>query len=273
MQLRTVIVDDEPLALGLLKSKLNNTGLVDIVAECKNGREAMEAALTHSPDVMFMDIQMPAKDGLSVVKELQDETVPMIVFVTAFEQYAIDAFDLHAVDYILKPIDQERIDRSLQRASERLQIAQKNATSSSSKSDILGAIDSIQRQKGQQDDATSTFWSNDNNQQKIVIKEKDEIILLAQSDIAWLDAAGDYVCIHANGETYIKRSTLKDLLTQFDANMFKRIHRSTVVNLNYIEKVIPHTKGEFFLILGEHQKLKVSRNYRNTIKDFLANGA
>lgn len=268
MSLRVVIVDDEPLALGLLRSKLNKSGLVEIIAECKNGREAIDAAITLSPDVMFTDIQMPGIDGLSVVKHLQNDEMPLIVFTTAFERYAIDAFDLYAVDYILKPIDQERIDRALGRVVERMT----SSDLQSSKSSIIGAIDEIRRHNGREDKAVSSFWSNDNHQRKIVIKERDEIVLLEQTDIEWLDAAGDYVCIHANGETYIKRSTLKELLGQLDTSLFKRVHRSTIVNLNFVEKIIPHTKGEFFLVLHKDQKIKVSRNYRDTIKAFLDSG-
>jgi two-component system LytT family response regulator len=107
-------------------------------------------------------------------------------------------------------------------------------------------------------------------ERKVVIKERDEITILKQSDIEWVDAAGDYVCLHADGETHIKRSTLKELLAELDENIFKRVHRSTIVNLNFIEKVIPHTKGEFFLQLGEFDKIKVSRNYKDAIKHFLA---
>jgi two-component system LytT family response regulator len=269
MMLSAIIVDDEPLALGLLRSKLQKSGAVNIIAECKNGREAMEAALNLSPDIMFLDIQMPGLDGLSVVKRLQADAVPLIVFTTAFEQYAINAFDLHAVDYILKPIDQDRIDRSIHRAIERMS----EARAGSNKSSIVGAIGEIRKHLGRVDTESSTIWHEDKTHRKIVIKERDEIVLLEQSDIAWMDAAGDYVCIHANGETYIKRSTLKELLSQLDSDTFKRVHRSTIVNLNYVSKIIPHTKGEFFLVLLPDQKIKVSRNYRNVIKTFLKHGA
>lgn len=265
MKLRVIIVDDEPLALSLLRSKLLKTGLVDIVAECRNGREAVDAALELTPDLMFLDIQMPGLDGLGVVKRLQDDLMPLIVFTTAFEQYALDAFDLHAVDYIIKPLDQERINRSLSRAVERLG----SHAGASMKSNILGAIGEIRKHNGRDDSEPTTIWGQGNEQRKIVIKERDEIVLLDQQDIAWMDAAGDYVCIHAKGETYIKRTTLKELLSQLDDHTFKRVHRSTIVNLKFIEKVLPHTKGEYFLILQQDQKIKVSRNYREAIKQFL----
>lgn len=268
-KLRTIIVDDEPIALNLLKSKLGKNPDIEIVAECRNGREAINAALVYNADLMFLDIQMPGIDGLEVVKNVQAEVLPLVVFTTAFEQYAIDAFDLHAVDYILKPLDQERIDRAIERAKARLGDASKDTQRA--KPGILSAIDTI-RQHQSSPAAATPFQGNFEALPKIVIKDRDEITLLNQAEIAWLDAAGDYVCIHANGETHIKRSTLKELLDELDPSTFKRVHRSTIVNLNMIEKVIPHTKGEFFLVLEEDHKIKVSRNYRDVIKQFLQEG-
>lgn len=264
-KLRTLIVDDEPLALKLLRSKLEKVSAIDIVGDCKNGREAINAIIDLEPDLVFLDIQMPGLNGFDVVKNLQSEVVPLVVFTTAYEQYALDAFDIHAVDYILKPIDSERIERAVSRAQTRVGNEEENQ----SKTRIIGAIDAINdREEKDYQDATLER-SNSDIERKIVIKERDEITLLKQADIEWIDAAGDYVCLHAEGETHIKRSTLKDLLEELDAAIFKRVHRSTIVNLNYIEKVIPHTKGEFFLQLGEFERIKVSRNYRDVIKSFL----
>ncbi|WP_339724318.1 LytTR family DNA-binding domain-containing protein [uncultured Paraglaciecola sp.] len=268
-KLRTLIVDDEPLALKLLRAKLNKVPNVEIVGECKNGREAIAATLELAPDLIFLDIQMPGLDGFDVVKSLQSDILPLIVFTTAYEQYALDAFDVHAVDYILKPIDDERIARAVQRAQERLE----GVDGQDNKPRILGAINSInQRDNSPQvvnkrlpgSLSTETFVDK-----KVVIKDRDEITILKQSEIEWVDAAGDYVCLHAEGQTHIKRSTLKELLTELDENIFKRVHRSTIVNLNFIDKVIPHTKGEFFLLLGEFERIKVSRNYKDAIKHFL----
>lgn len=261
--LKTIIVDDEPLALGLLKAKLQKSPQIEIVAQCKNGREALDAALSLQADLMFLDIQMPGLDGLEVVKQIQSDEMPLIVFTTAFEQYAINAFDLHAVDYILKPIDQERIDRAIERAAQRLA----SSEPTESKASILSAINAMDQHPRASEENLSI------QKRKIVIRDREEITLLEQQDIAWLEAAGDYVCVHANGETHIKRSTLKELLNELDPEIFKRVHRSTIVNLNFIDKVIPHTKGEFFLILGEFNKIKVSRNYREAIKEYLAAGA
>jgi two-component system LytT family response regulator len=270
-KLRTIIVDDEPLALQLLRAKLKKIPEIEVIAECKNGREAIAATMDLAPDLMFLDIQMPGIDGFGVIKKLQSDIVPMVVFTTAFEQYALDAFDVHAVDYILKPIDGERIQRATQRALTLLHC--KTGEETLNKSRIISAIDSI-NERDNPDSTTShdsSLPKEDTGkvERKIVIKDRDDITLLKQADIEWIDAAGDYVCLHAEGVTHIKRCTLKKLLEDLDPEMFKRVHRSTIVNLNYIQKVIPHTKGEFFLKLGEYDQVKVSRNYREVIKSFL----
>ncbi|MEP2654141.1 MAG: LytTR family DNA-binding domain-containing protein [Paraglaciecola sp.] len=269
IKLKTLIVDDEPLALKLLQAKLRKNPEIEIVGQCSNGREAISAIMDLAPDLVFLDIQMPGLNGFDVVKNLQSDVAPLIVFTTAYEQYALDAFDVHAVDYILKPIDDERVARAIKRAEQRLVTAQ----SEGSKSSILGAIDVIHHNSQTETSmpiATPANVIEQKVEAKVVIKDRDEITILKQSDVEWVDAAGDYVCLHAKGQTHIKRSTLKELLTELDENLFKRVHRSTIVNLNFIKKVIPHTKGEFFLQLGEFEKIKVSRNYKDAIKHFLA---
>jgi two-component system LytT family response regulator len=269
IKLKTLIVDDEPLALKLLRAKLNKIAEVEIVGECKNGREAIAATLDLAPDLIFLDIQMPGLNGFDVVKGLQSDILPLIVFTTAYEQYALDAFDVQAVDYILKPIDDARIGRAVQRAAKRLNITDKSVN----KRPILGAIDAINHNEFALSKAVaspSVRQIASVVERKVVIKDRDEITILKQSEIEWVDAAGDYVCLHAQGETHIKRSTLKELLDELDDSIFKRVHRSTIVNLNFIEKVIPHTKGEFFLQLSEFEKIKVSRNYKDAIKHFLS---
>lgn len=264
-KLRTIVVDDEPLALKLMLSKLAKIPEIEVIASCKNGREAIDAVMEHSPDLMFLDIQMPGLNGLEVVKHLQNDLQPLVVFATAFEQYALDAFDAHAVDYVVKPIDDTRIRVAVERALQRHLIQQQIKT----KEQVIGALESLSAEK-------SVAWENSEEQQtpnenkKIVIKDRDEIHIISQSDIQWIDAAGDYICVHAKGQTHVKRSTLKEMLNELDDNIFKRIHRSTIVNLSYIQKVIPHTKGEFFLMLGEYDKVKVSRNYKDVIKRYLS---
>jgi two-component system LytT family response regulator len=270
IKLRTLIVDDEPLALKLIRKHLEKIPEIEIIAECKNGREAYEATLELTPDLMFLDIQMPGMNGFDVVQQLQADLVPLVVFTTAYEQYALDAFEVHAVDYILKPLDAEHIQRAVGRALQRFGQGEDQGQ----KTRIVGAIDDINHGASEvamaKPQEPSRPSDNNNIERKIVIKDRDVITLLKQNDIEWVDAAGDYVCLHADGVTHVKRSTLKDLLAELDENVFKRVHRSTIVNLNRIQKVIPHSKGEFFLQLNEFERIKVSRNYRDVIKRFLS---
>jgi len=286
-KLKALIVDDDPLALMLLREKLNKYHNISIIAECKNGREAIAATLELAPDLIFLDIKMPEIDGFGVIKKLQTDILPLIIFVTAYKQHAFDAFDVNAVDYIIKPIEDTYLQRAISRAIVRFN--QKSPTEIKAK--IISAIDSINvyENNSEQDtpclrshyDGTHnvTHFSNGVNQginvnnldRKIIIKDRDSITLLKQLDIEWIDAAGDYTCLHVGGVTHIKRCTLKDLLIDLDPEIFKRVHRSTIVNLNYVTKVIPHTKGEYFLLLGEFDQIKVSRKYREIIKHYLVN--
>lgn len=254
--LNTVLVDDEPLALRLLEKRLSIYKNINIIGCCKNAFEALELINTESPDLVFMDIHMPGLNGLEAVKKIQTDVLPLIVFATAFEEYAINAFDLNAVDYILKPIDASHIERALERAAQRF-IAR---DAEGEKGNLIQAVSLIDKHQAEQ------------NREKIVIKDNDEITLVEQKDIAWVDAAGDYCCIHAEGRTHIKRTTLSKLLKELDQSIFKRVHRSTIVNLNYIKGAKPLPKGEYLLDLGYQEQVKVSRSNKDQIKAFFAAG-
>lgn len=270
-KLRTIVVDDEPLACQYLVNKLKNYHQIEVIAFCKNGREAMQLVYEQSPDLVFLDIQMPGLNGLDVAKQLQSDTMPMVIFATAFEQYALDAFDAHAVDYIVKPIDEKRLEIAINRAC--LRHASISSLPEYGKGEVIGAIADIENLQNKtvswSENVSKESASNEGDLRKIIIKDRDEIHLINQADIEWVDAAGDYVCVHANGDTHVKRSTLKEMEDELNPVMFKRVHRSTIVNLSCIEKVIPLNKGEYFLLLGEHQKVKVSRKYKDVIRSFL----
>lgn len=268
-RLKTIIVDDEPLARRLLRSLLDDIPEVELIAECRNGREAIEATRELAPDLLILDIQMPGSSGFDVVKELQADVMPMVVFCTAYQRYAIDAFDLHAVDYMLKPVDGKRLQRAIARALQRFKDSDDSAEH---KSPLLGAIEEMARRVGGRADAKNPDRSGEEAlaaDRKIAIKDNDSTVLVEIDDIDWVDAAGDYMCVHVKGETLIMRSTLKSLMSRLDGDKFKRIHRSTVVNLDRIVKATPLHKGEYILELDCDQQLKVSRNYRDAIKRFL----
>lgn len=269
-KLRTIIVDDEALARKLLRALLERVPEIELVAECMNGREAVAAILNLEPDLVFLDIQMPGKNGFDVIKALQADLMPMIVFCTAYQRYAIDAFDLHAVDYLLKPVDETRLLRAVRRAVDRYQA---DSELGYHKPSLIGAIDEIaQRVNASLDaaDPQATVGGQWVSESKIAIKDQDITVLIDAKDIDWIDAAGDYMCVHVKGKTYVMRSTLKSLMSRLDPAKFKQIHRSTVVNLDRIEEVVAQKKGEYTLHLDCEERLKVSRNYRDSIKNFLA---
>ena len=263
-KLRTIIVDDEPLALKLLRTVLSEIADVEIVAECSNGKQAVEAAIELEPELIFLDIQMPGMNGFDVIKSLQTDIMPMVVFVTAYDQYAVDAFDLHAVDYVLKPLDSERIARSVDRAIDRL----KNDVDRSFKSPLIGAIEEISERASKEKTDESVNNLPDGMKRKLLVRDSGVVKVIPFDDIDWVDAAGDYMCVHAVGETHVIRSTLRDLMTKLDDNLFVRIHRSTIVNVERVVSVTPLQKGGSLLHLTQGESLKVSRNYRDSIRKF-----
>ena len=265
-KLRTVLVDDEPLALDLLRAILSKIDDIEIIGECRNGREAIESVTLLAPDLLFLDIQMPKFNGFEVVKELQSDTMPMVIFATAFNQYALDAFDLHAVDYLLKPFDPERVLRAVQRAVERHKSQEKGQ-----KGPLIGAIDDITvRLDKEQFSSPETGETEeevpDSMKRKLLIRDSGVVKVIPFDDIDWVDAAGDYMCVHAGGETHIVRSTLRELLKKLDDKLFVRIHRSTVVNIARVVSISSIQKGGSLLHLAEGQTLKVSRNYRESTR-------
>ena len=268
-RLKTIIVDDELLARKLILSCLDEIAGIEVVAECANGLEAVSAVCELEPDLMFLDINMPGLNGFEVIKNIQPELLPMVIFCTAHERYALDAFDVHAVDYIVKPLDEERLQLAVKRAEARYHEA---ASPGDKKAPLLGAIETITSNVAeripQRDKNVNALWSAE-HERKLTIRDRDSIKLIKVDSIAWVDAAGDYLCVHAEGETHVMRCTMKSLLTELDKTIFKRVHRSTIVNLNCIEEVIPHFKGEYFLRLDNDERIKVSRKYRGIIKRFL----
>lgn len=268
MSIRAIIVDDEPLALEGLSLRLSQYPSVEVVAECRNGEEAIRESQRLQPDVVFLDLEMPGLSGLEVVHALQSDDMPQIVFVTAYEKFALAAFELHAVDYILKPASLERIHLCLDRVHE---MKQKNMAGEH-KQKLMEVLSQV---SGADVHAIESFLEGN---EEIPIAEKTEhlaiktngkkAVLVPLKDIKWVDAAGDYMCIHTPEETHVIRSTLKKLESKLDNN-FLRIHKSTLVNITYIVEIEPHTNGESVLILNEGTRLKVSRKFRANVVDFL----
>ena len=263
MAIRIILVDDEPLAIQGLELRLQPFDDIEIIERCANGREAIRAIRTHKPDLVFLDIQMPGFDGFSVVSGLADIDPPLFVFVTAFTQHALKAFEAQAVDYLLKPVEEERLAATIERVRQRL--AEKQGAQGAERlKEILSEVapDALPDDLSEAPQA-SRF------EKMLNIKDRGQIFRVDVADIERIDAAGDYMCIYTADQTLVLRETMKDLEKRLDPRKFQRIHRSTIVNLDNIKSVKPHTNGECFLVLGSGTQVKVSRSYRDVVARFL----
>jgi len=262
--LRTIIVDDEPLARRGLNIRLSEHKEIEIVAECVNGREALTAIEEYAPDLMFLDIQMPGMDGFDVIHAMQADDAPLVVFVTAFDQYAIDAFKVHAVDYILKPIDDERLSEALDRVQQKA--SERNALSD--KQTLLTVIGDITGNKPSnlEDAIAASEEAKQQYSETIAIKDAGNVTIIKTKEVDWIDAAGDYMCLHVGGTIHVMRTTMKKLDALLDPKIFQRVHRSTIVNINRIRQVCSHINGEHHLLLDNGSRLKMSRSYKTHIK-------
>lgn len=263
--LQAIIVDDESLARKGLNLRLEEIDAIEVIGECSNGREAVNAVAELRPDVVFLDIQMPGMSGFDVIAKLQQDDMPLIIFTTAYDQYAVEAFDVHAVDYLLKPIEPERLAEAVDRALNHKQLD----GAVTDKQRLLELIISI---TGKSENSIAQLLKDHTGVKsypdRIAIKDGGETTLVETSDIDWVDAAGDYMCIHANDETHVMRITLKKLEAQLDPASFQRVHRSTIVNLDRVTRVCSHMNGEFHLILNNGASIKMSRSYKEKVKHF-----
>lgn len=268
--LRVVIVDDEPLARRGLRLRLSALAGVEVVAECGSGREALAAIAEHSPDLLFLDIRMPGMDGMELVRRIQSDAMPLVVFVTAYDRFAVDAFELHAVDYLLKPVDGARLEAALDRARHLLD----GRAAVDEKVRLLALIESLGGRDGTEPSGRleARQGGAERSPARLTIRDGSDVILVPMQEIDWVDAAGDYMCVHARGETHVMRSTMKALEAQLDPGRFLRIHRSTLVNVERVVKVGTHMNGEYFLTLQCGTRLKMSRTYRDRIDRILATG-
>lgn len=265
MTLTALIVDDESLARRGLKHRLDALGRVTIVGEASNGFEACEMISELSPDLVFLDIQMPGMSGFELLEKLQGDNLPLIIFTTAYDQYAVDAFKVHAIDYLLKPVESGRLAEAVNRAAQRLSL-EDTKDSKQALLDLMMTATVKHPTEFSDEPATST----DNWPEKLAIKDGSDISLVRVADIEWVDAAGDYMCVHANGATHIMRITMRQLSDKLNPEQFLRVHRSTIVNAELIRGAQALTNGEYTLSLSNGTKLKVSRSYRDTIKQFLS---
>ncbi|MGO1068904.1 LytR/AlgR family response regulator transcription factor [Lysobacter sp. CA199] len=256
-------MDDEPLARRGLELRLARHADIEIVGEAGNGRQAFHAISALRPDLMFLDVQMPGIDGFGLLRMLPATQVPLTVFVTAYDHYATAAFAASALDYLLKPVDDARLDESVDRTRARL-AARKTEDHYERLLKFIATlpggrrseIDALLGDEGPRADC------------RLTIKDGHRVLRIDVDSIRWIDAAGDYMCIHAGDETHVLRGTMQQLERRLDPQKFARIHRSTIVNLERVKEMRPHVNGEYFLLLDSGQELKLSRSYRDKIKFF-----
>jgi two-component system, LytTR family, response regulator len=251
MKIRTIIADDEPLARERLRTLLEAEPQVQLLAECSNGREAVEAIQEHSPDLVFLDVQMPELDGFGVLKELDAAKRPAVIFVTAHDKFALRAFEVHAIDYLLKPFDRERFQMALQRA---LEHRQRHTTE-----DLNARLSALLADVKQEPKYS----------ERLAIKSSGKVVFLKTSEIDWVEAADNYVSLHVGPESHLHRETMSALQEILDPARFLRISRSTIVNIDCIKELQPLFHGEYSVILKNGTRLTLSRGYRDKIQQFL----
>ncbi|GMN12997.1 LytR/AlgR family response regulator transcription factor [Altererythrobacter sp. MTPC7] len=264
MAIRTIIVDDEKLAIQGLQLRLEKFEDVEIIETCANGREAIRAIKTEKPDLVFLDIQMPGFDGFSVVKGVMEIEPPLFVFVTAYQEHAIRAFEANAVNYLMKPVDEDKLADTLERV--RIRLAEKKSSEEAEKlKTVLAEVapDAAEEMADGEDESADRF------EKLINVKDRGQIFRVEVDSIEHIEAAGDYMIISTGDNSLVLRETMKDLERRLDPRKFQRVHRSKIVNLNQVRQVKPHTNGECFLVLDSGAEVKVSRSYRDVVARFV----
>ncbi len=248
MPIRVLLSDDEALARERLHSLLDEEPDLEIVAECGDGKSAIALIKREKPDLVFLDIQMPEIDGFGVVSALRDHPMPLTIFVTAYDRYAMKAFEVHALDYLLKPVAKERLTEALDHARKQLQ----HPSEAMFQRRVLNLISELDSRQSAQP-------------QRIVIKADGEIVCLKPGEIDWAESAGNYVCLHVGPATHILRETITSLETRLGERQFLRVHRSTLVNVDRIKTLRPSLYGDYSILLRDGTKLTLSRGFRENV--------
>jgi two-component system, LytTR family, response regulator len=243
-KIRTLIVDDEMLARRLIQRLLSNDVDVEVIGECANGKEAVTTIRKERPDLVFLDIQMPEMDGFAVINDLKHEYLPNIVFTTAYEQYAIRAFELHAVDYLLKPFDQERFSDMLEHAKTQIAVRE-----TGNRRQLEALLEDLKNPP--------------EHLERLIIKAEGRLTFVKVADINWLEADDKYVNLHLTKTTRTIRHSLGLMESQLDPKKFTRIHRSAIVNIDRIRELHAMFNGEYEAVLEDGTKLSVSRHYKD----------
>jgi two-component system, LytTR family, response regulator len=250
-KLRTVIVDDEPLARERLASLLSAEPDIEVVRQCRDGEEAVAAIDQLTPDLVFLDVQMPALNGFEVIQAVGPEKMPLVVFVTAYDQHALRAFQVRALDYLLKPFDRERFQEALQRARASIQ---REETGDLGRR-LLALVKDLRRDQPKTD--------------RLVVKSGGRLFFLRTDEIDWIEAAGNYVRLHVGTTSHLLRETMNSIEARLDPEKFFRIHRSRIVNMERIQEMQPWLNGEYAVVLRNGTRVTLSRGYREKLQERL----
>lgn len=240
MKIRALVVDDEPIARERIRRMLRGEADIEIVDECLSGREAVALIERHAPELVFLDIQMPEMNGFDVLKAISPRHLPVIIFVTAYDRYAIRAFEVHALDYLLKPFDEERFQAALNRAREQIETLQQGKR-------LLSVLSDLKPEK--------------HYSERLMLKSSGRVYFIKTEDIGWIEAAGNYVKIHVAGTSHLLRETMNKIEAKLDPDKFIRIHRSTIVNLDQVRELHPLFNNDYIVVLYNGAELTLSRNY------------
>ncbi|HYT90335.1 MAG TPA: LytTR family DNA-binding domain-containing protein [Gemmataceae bacterium] len=251
--MRVLIVDDEPLARQRLRALLEAEADIEVVGECADGRAALAAVRAHKPDLLFLDVCMPEADGFEVLEALADAPPPGVIFVTAYDRFALRAFEVHALDYLLKPFDRERFQKALERGRAQVERARSE--------DVSRQLQALLA-----DTRTGRKYLD-----RVVIKSTSRVFFLRVEEIDWIEAAGNYLKLHAGNEAHLLRETMGNLEGRLDPDKFLRIHRSTIVNIERIQELQPWFHGDYVVLLRDGTKLTLSRSYRQKLQDHFGN--
>ena len=263
-KIRTLIVDDEPLAREGLQSLLDQDAEIELVGACADGQSALEAIRARTPDLVFLDVQMPKRDGFGVLAELKPAERPVVVFATAYDQHAIRAFEFCAVDYLLKPFSNSRFAAALGRAKEEV----RKARTSSLSAQVEKLLDHV-RELGPTPGAAAPESPAPDYADRIVLKADGALHFIKTRDVIWIEAQGDFVKVQTQGKTQLVRETLQSMERKLDAAKFLRTHRSFLVNLEHVRKVEVALYGDYVVFMSDGSKLRLSRNYRSKLKALL----
>jgi two-component system LytT family response regulator len=257
-KIKTLIVDDEPLARRSLRLLLAKDPQIEVLDECRNGGEAVKAINALSPDLIFLDIQMPEMDGFDVLAQVGPDQIQAIIFVTAFDQYALKAFDVHALDYLLKPFDDERFTHALARAKAQIEAREINRLSKR----LLALLEDRESERNAPAPGKGYLT-------RVMIKAAGRVVLLKVDEIDFIEADGNYAKLHVGKKAHLLREKMNDLEGQLDPSRFVRIHRSVIVNLDRIKEMHPHFNGDYIVVLEDGRQLRLSRTRREQLEERL----